>query len=114
MEADKYSMNNRRTFIGKGIQIAIMSGVTGIGLFGCKDKEEDEEKEVSPPEDLMQEHGLLNRILLIYDHCKANLINKRSFDLATLSNAAGIVRRFVEDYHEKQEENYLFRLTRVI
>jgi len=108
MQADENTINDRRGFIGRGIQIALISGITSIALFGCKGKEEGEEKEVSPPEDLMQEHGLLNRILLIYDHCKTSLINKQSFDLATLSNAAGIVRSFVEEYHEKQEENYLF------
>ncbi len=110
MERDKNAVinNNRRKFIEKGIQIAFVTGVTGIALFGCKEKEEGEEKEVSPPEDLMQEHGLLNRILLIYDHCRLQLINKQTFDKNILLNAAGIIRTFVEDYHEKQEENYLF------
>jgi len=109
MEKDENAlMKNRRDFIEKGIQVVIAASVTGVTFFGCKEKEESEEKEVSPPEDLMQEHGLLNRILLIYDHSKNQLINKQSFDLAVISNAAGIVRTFVEDYHEKQEENYLF------
>ena len=99
---------NRRQFIQKGIQIAVVTGITGITMFGCKDKEEGEEKEVSPPEDLMQEHGLLNRILLIYDHCRTSLVNKQSFDPAVLLSSADIIRTFVEDYHEKQEENYLF------
>ena len=83
------------------------TGITGAAMFGCKNHE-DNEKEVSPPEDLMQEHGLLNRILLIYDRCKTNLITKQSFDPAVLLNSAAIIRTFVEDYHEKQEENYLF------
>ncbi len=109
MEKDENAIiKNRRDFIEKGIQVVIAASVTGVTFFGCKEKEESEEKEVSPPEDLMQEHGLLNRILLIYDHSKNQLINKQSFDIAAISNAAGIVRTFVEDYHEKQEENYLF------
>src|ERR1044071_384302 len=99
---------NRRDFIQKGIQIAVATSITGIALFGCKEKEEGEEKEVSPPEDLMQEHGLLNRILLIYDNCKARLLHKEPFPITVLGNAANIIRTFVEDYHEKQEENYLF------
>jgi hypothetical protein len=53
---------NRRNFIQKGIRVAMGAGLVGITIIGCKDKEEGEEKEVSPPEDLMQEHGLLNRI----------------------------------------------------
>lgn len=97
---------NRRNFIQRGIQFAVATGLTSVTMFGCHEK--TEEKEVSPPEDLMQEHGLLNRILLIYDQCRSSLIDKRSFDPAILLNSAGIIRAFVEDYHEKQEENYLF------
>jgi hemerythrin-like domain-containing protein len=51
---------------------------------------------------------LLNRILLIYDNCSTHLSNKQSFPVEAITNAAVIVRSFVEDYHEKQEENYLF------
>jgi hemerythrin-like domain-containing protein len=105
------SGNSRRDFLGAGLKIAVVSGITGISfLSSCneKEKEEGEEKEVSPPEDLMQEHGVLNRILLIYDTCKIQLMNKHSFQSDALLNSAGIIRSFVEDYHEKQEENYLF------
>ena len=74
-------------------------------LSGCKGDGGDE-KEVSPPEDLMQEHGLLNRVLLIYDACRLHLINNESFAMEALNGSAGIIRTFVEDYHEKQEEDY--------
>ncbi|TKK66186.1 hemerythrin domain-containing protein [Ilyomonas limi] len=101
----------RRDFVKKSL-IITFSGAAGIRLLsGCKDndeKEEGEGQEVSPPEDLMQEHGLLNRVLLIYDTCKTHLVNKTAFPKEALSNAANIIRTFVEDYHEKQEENYLF------
>jgi len=101
--------HDRRRFIEKGLLLAVACGTTGISLLsGCKENEEGEEKEVSPPEDLMQEHGLLNRVLLIYDTCRVHLVNKESFNTGVISNAAGIIRTFVEDYHEKQEENYLF------
>jgi len=99
---------DRRHFIQQGIQLAIATSITGVAILGCKQKEADEDKDVSPPEDLMQEHGLLNRVLLIYDHCKTGLMNKQSIDMAVISNSANIIRTFVEDYHEKQEENYLF------
>jgi hemerythrin-like domain-containing protein len=100
---------NRRQFIEKGFAIAVVSGITGMSMIsGCKEKKEEDEKEVSPPEDLMQEHGLLNRVLLIYDTCRLHLINNEAFHLNAITNSAGIIRTFVEDYHEKQEENYLF------
>lgn len=104
--------SHRRDFIQKGLLVAAVSGVAGLSLFSsCNGKEEDSDSEgqkVSPPEDLMQEHGLLNRVLLIYDTCKIHLINKENFPKEALLNSANIIRTFVEDYHEKQEENYLF------
>src|SRR5260221_4810970 len=98
-------LSKRKDFIKTGL-ITIAGIATLNVLPGCKDK--GEEKEVSPPEDLMQEHGLLNRVLLIYDACRVHLINKESFPMEAITNGAGIIRTFVEDYHEKQEENYLF------
>jgi len=99
---------NRKNFIKTGI--ITIAGSFALNLIpACNEKEDkDEDQEVSPPEDLMQEHGLLNRILLIYDHCRAQLISKTPFPITAISNSANIVRVFVEDYHEKQEENYLF------
>ncbi|MGN6647561.1 MAG: hemerythrin domain-containing protein [Cytophaga sp.] len=101
--------NSRRSFIETGIKIAAGSAMAGsLFLIGCSKEKEDEEKEVSPPEDLMQEHGLLNRILLIYDSCKLKLMRKESFPMEALADSAKIIRAFIEDYHEKQEEDYLF------
>jgi hemerythrin-like domain-containing protein len=98
--------NNRRDFLKKGIAIGFLAGIPGISLItSCK---EEGEEEVTPSEDLMREHGVLNRILLIYDTCKLHLINNESFDLAALNSSAQIIRTFIEDYHEKLEEDYLF------
>jgi hemerythrin-like domain-containing protein len=101
--------SNRRDFIRTGVKAGIVTGIAGMGfLSACHKEEEGEGQEVSPPEDLMQEHGLLNRVLLIYDTCRTNLLDKKGFDKKALLDSAGIIRTFVEDYHEKQEENYLF------
>jgi hemerythrin-like domain-containing protein len=99
----------RKDFIKTGI--IALAGIASVNVLrGCKGKEEDndEDQKVSPPEDLMQEHGLLNRVLLIYDACRIHLVNKESFPAEAIAGGAGIIRTFVEDYHEKQEENYLF------
>jgi len=98
---------DRRSFVKEGIIIAT-AGTAVTFLGSCKNEEEGEGQEVSPPEDLMQEHGLLNRVLLIYDTCRSHLMDKTSFPMEAIANSATIIRTFVEDYHEKQEENYLF------
>lgn len=71
------------------------------------EKGKDEEK-ISPAEDLMREHGVLNRILLIYDEHLRFLAEKKPFDGSIVVGAADIVRHFVEEYHEKLEEDFLF------
>jgi hemerythrin-like domain-containing protein len=76
-----------------------------------KEEEKDKPKGdagVSPPEDLMREHGVLNRILLIYDEHLRLLAMKRPFDGSVLAGAADIMKHFVEEYHEKLEEDFLF------
>jgi len=98
--------SGRRAFLKNGL-IVTLSGA-GFGLFSCENNEADQAQEISPPEDLMQEHGVLNRILLIYDICQIHLIAKTDFPRAALAKAANIIRTFIEDYHEKQEEQYLF------
>jgi hemerythrin-like domain-containing protein len=56
----------------------------------------------------MREHGVLNRVLLIYDEAIRRIAAKEKFDAAAISNSAGLIKRFIEDYHEKLEENHLF------
>ncbi|MBS1526400.1 MAG: hemerythrin domain-containing protein [Bacteroidetes bacterium] len=99
------AVNTRRNFI---MQAAKVTAISALGLPLLTGFIDDEDKKVSPPEDLMQEHGLLNRVLLIYDHCRHHLETKQKFPMEALASSAAIIRKFVEDYHEKQEENYLF------
>ena len=114
----KLSSSTRRDFL-RGTTAAC-SGLAPLMLFAAqqkpapKEKEKDEgekataDERISPAEDLMREHGVLNRILLIYDHHLRLLGTKQPFDGAVLASAADIVKRFVEEYHEKLEENFLF------
>jgi hemerythrin-like domain-containing protein len=67
-----------------------------------------EEEQVAPAEDLMREHGVLNRVLLIYEETLRRLDARQEQPTRTLAAAAGIIRRFIEDYHEKLEEESLF------
>ena len=70
--------------------------------------ETKEEFEVTPAEDLMREHGLLKRILLIYDEVRGRIGAQKDFSPAVVNESAKIIRSFIEEYHEKLEEQYLF------
>jgi hemerythrin-like domain-containing protein len=80
---------------------------TAAALLNCKGRETMEE-EVSPLEDLMREHGLLKRVMLCYDEILARLDKKRNIPPGTLADSASIIRNFIENYHEKLEEDHLF------
>jgi hemerythrin-like domain-containing protein len=67
-----------------------------------------EEVEVTPTEDLMREHGLLKRILLIYDEVRGRIAAQEDFPPGAVGDSAKIIRSFIEQYHEKLEEDYLF------
>lgn len=71
-------------------------------------KQQAGEQEVSTVEDLMREHGVLRRVLLVYAEAIRRIERKAEFPPGAVADAAGIVRKFVEDYHEKLEEDYLF------
>jgi hemerythrin-like domain-containing protein len=66
------------------------------------------EEEVTPPEDLMREHGVLDRVLLVYEAAIAKLSSNDDFDPALVKQSAEIIRDFIHNYHEKSEETHVF------
>ena len=63
---------------------------------------------MAPPEDLMREHGVLKRVLLIYEEGIRRVDAKQQLPPDPIKHSAQIIRSFIEDYHEKLEEDYLF------
>src|SRR5262245_51720696 len=102
----------RRQFLG--------TAALGIGTLGLSsgqvrgddkpkdDKKDQPEEEVGAAEDLMREHGVLNRILLIYEEGLRRLRAKEEVTPDVFRKPATLVRTFVEDYHEKLEEKFIF------
>jgi hemerythrin-like domain-containing protein len=96
----------RREFLRKGTLIGTLSGLGGLSLVtACK---EETGEEITPLEDLMREHGVLHRIILIYDTCQLKLLNGEQFPVDALYKSAQMIRSFIEDYHEWLEEKFLF------
>jgi hemerythrin-like domain-containing protein len=63
---------------------------------------------VTPPEDLMREHAVLERLLLIYEKALSAGSRPADWPMSQLADTAHLVRTFIEDYHEKLEEDYIF------
>jgi hemerythrin-like domain-containing protein len=104
--------DGRRTFLeGFGVAAASVTlGVVALSVSSCKRREEKEgeEEEVSTNEDLMREHGILKRVLLTYDEIIRRIHAKQDFPPEAATDGAMIIRTFIEDYHEKLEEDQLF------
>ncbi len=96
---------DRRHFLRETSVALTAVALTPAALFA---QEKQEAEEVSPIEDLMREHGLLNRVMLVYEACGRRIAAKSGFDPAVLNQAAGIIKNFIENYHEKLEEDHLF------
>jgi hemerythrin-like domain-containing protein len=116
------SNNTRREFLSK-------SAILGAGLMlaGCSSGntaqpgqantqspptagENQKGGEVTATEDLMREHGILRRALLIYTSAVGKLRNNPSIvSPDALQKTAKLFRSFGEEYHEKKlEEQFIF------
>ncbi len=63
---------------------------------------------VGATEDLMREHGILNRLLLIYEAIIEKASKAVIYEFKLLDEAATLLHTFIENYHEKLEEEYVF------
>lgn len=117
------SSNTRRDFL----RTAAVVG-TGIALSGCtggntsnsaiqeqrgssaKPDENNIGGEVTATEDLMREHGILRRALLVYSATAVRLRgNPSSIAPDALQKTAKLFKAFGEEYHEKKlEETFIF------
>jgi len=102
---------NRRELITKA-SAATAAGLITPGLLLAKP--EDKEPEVAATEDLMREHGVLRRALLVYSESIPKIrSNAASLDGGALYRTGVLFRDFGENYHEKMlEEEHIFPVVR--
>jgi hemerythrin-like domain-containing protein len=94
---------SRRKLLGN-MSFAAPALLLGVQPLPCEAEEED----VSPSEDLMREHGVLTRVLLVYEHTAHKIQTGEKANLTACADAKEILREFIENHHERDEEKYLF------
>ncbi len=104
---------SRRDVIGRaglsaGTVLAATMAASGKEKKEAKEGQGKEEVPVTPPEDLMREHAVLSRLLLIYERALAAGPRPADWPMSQLAEAVRLIRIFIQDYHEKLEENYIF------
>lgn len=94
----------RRLLIAGGAAAFALGTAPGLALGAGK------EKEVTATEDLMREHGVLRRALLVYIETVPRLRSSPgSIDPRAINRTAKLFRSFGEDYHERKlEEAHIF------
>jgi hemerythrin-like domain-containing protein len=86
-----------------------LSALPALAGTGTKTKRKAHEEEgVGPGEDLMREHGVLRRVLLVHAEIVRTLRADKEVNPQVLQRTGKLIRSFVEDYHEKQEEEFVF------
>jgi hemerythrin-like domain-containing protein len=111
--SDERESSGRRRFLqalgaGTVLTLAGCKVLEGSGERGRTVPDREGEMEISPGEDLMREHGVLRRILLIYDESVTRLLGTEPAPCDVIASSADLLRRFIEDYHERLEERFLF------
>jgi hemerythrin-like domain-containing protein len=107
--------SNRRRLLFSAVPLLLLPAASPApparphpALAGKEEKEEKEEDDVTPTEDLMREHGVLKRVLLVYDEVRRRLAAGGDVPPDAVTDGATIIRAFIEEYHEELEEKQLF------
>jgi hemerythrin-like domain-containing protein len=105
--------NSTRRDILRNSALVLTSAALGATAWSQTPKPETE-PEVTATEDLMREHGVIRRALLVYSEL-ADKIRKSpaTVDAPALHKTAQLFRTFGEDYHERMlEEQHIFPIVR--
>ena len=113
----KNEINRREMLYGAtvlasaAVATAAAGNLTALPAYG---QSQSKEPEVSATEDLMREHGVIRRALLVYFETVPKLRqNPATVDPGALRQTAQLFRTFGEDYHERMlEEQHIFPLVR--
>jgi hemerythrin-like domain-containing protein len=105
---DSLTERARRRFLKDAVGVggAVLAAAAGFRASAAERKQAEEE--VSPTEDLMREHGVLRRVLLVYGEVIRRVDAGQPVEAEPIAKGATIIRAFIEDYHEKDEEDFVF------
>jgi len=106
---------NRRQVLGIAASAAAtLVGGPALSLQAQESPDKKSEPEVTATEDLMREHGVLRRALLVYSEVTPKLRqNAAKLDARALYETASLFRSFGEEYHEKMlEEQHIFPIVK--
>jgi len=105
---------DRREMLRNSALLGLAIVTPGLPALAEQKASDSKEPEVTATEDLMREHGVIRRALLVYAESVPKLRqNPATLNPTALRQTAQLFRTFGEDYHEKMlEEEHIFPLVR--
>jgi hemerythrin-like domain-containing protein len=96
--------DSRRSFL------TVASATLALAACSKEGDQDSDAEDVGAIEDLMREHGVIRRILVVYRESAARLrVNATTVSPDALRRAAQLMQNFGENYHEKLlEEAHIF------
>ncbi len=102
----------RRRLLGAG-GAGLVIGAVGTEIGNLATAPAASLSSTTPPDvDLMEEHGILKRVLLIYEECTDRITAGDPASAVAVHDGAEIIHDFIESFHEALEEGYVFPLLR--
>src|SRR5512141_212604 len=104
----------RRELLRNGGLLLASGPLLTVTANAALQEKEGSEPEVTATEDLMREHGVIRRALLVYSQLADKLRKSPgSVDASALHKTAQLFRTFGEDYHERMlEEQHIFPIVK--
>jgi len=108
---------SRRRLIAGLSGAVLAAGSAGAALAAAKKEAKPPppppEKKIGAIEELMRQHGVLRRVLLVYRHAAVQLRSGGKIDTKQLRHIAQLFRDFGENFHERMlEQAYVFATLR--
>jgi len=101
------SVSRRRLLLAAGAALAVGAG-GAEAVDRLSGGTHTASQAVAPGETLMYEHGVLKRVLLIYQNAAPRAEADPSLAAAAIHGGAEIIHDFIEGFHEALEEGYVF------
>ena len=105
---------HRRSFLHASSKFATAAALLPATLLAHSTTGQDQHEgdDIAADDRLMREHGILKSVLVIYEEVIRRVDAKEDLAPQTVIDSAGIIRKFIEDYHQKLEEDHVFPLFR--
>ena len=99
----------RRALLSTGVAAALVVGAAGAEVGNLATRQTPTAGPDDPPDvDLMAEHGVLKRVLLIYQAAVRRTNAGMAPPASAIHDGAEVIHDFVESFHEALEEGYVF------